>query len=388
MSEVISTPKSRKHPQRTHRTWGRVRTLPSGRHQASYVDPDGVTQNAPYTFDTKATANIWLSKQQTAIVTGDWTQANATEHKAKAVGKQMILKDMAREWREMRRNRRGQPLSPNTMHEYERLIEKVLAPLASKPIRSITEADVERWWKVEEKAHPNQASKAYGHLRSLMAYALRKKWIDHNPAAIDGAGSYRPNTEVEVPTDEQVDKMIAAANDTWKALLNLAAFGGFRKSEMLELRPKNFLIKVEEDGRTWIDVDIAHAVVWTKGVDIVSKPKTRKSVRLIRMPQRANDAILAHLEKFKDPEALLFPSVTNSERHLSAGSFADIWYPIRAAAGYNGRFHSLRAFHLTRFAVAGATDREIMDRGGHADIKVAMRYQRSIGRDVSLLDQM
>jgi integrase len=384
MSDQPKATKRAKSP----RTWGRVRKLPSGRYQARYGDPDGVLQSAPFTFDTVAAADIWLAKQRTSIVSGDWSQSNAVEHKAKAVGKQIILKDMAREWREMRRNRRGQPLSPNTMHEYERLIEKVLAPLASKPIRSITEADVERWWKVEEKAHPNQASKAYGHLRSLMAYALRKKWIDHNPADIDGAGSYRPDNEVAVPTDAQVDQMIEFANDTWKALLTLAAFGGFRKSEMLELRPKSFLVEEEEDGRTWIDVDIAHAVVWTKGVDTVRKPKTRQSVRLIRMPQRANAAILAHLEKFTDPDALLFPSVTNPERHLSAGSFADIWYPIRAAAGYDGRFHSLRAFHLTRFAVAGATDRELMDRGGHADIKVAMRYQRSIGRDVSLLDQM
>ena len=54
------------------RTFGNVRTLPSGRYQARYLDPSGYRRRAPITFPTIADANVWLSTSETAIARGVW----------------------------------------------------------------------------------------------------------------------------------------------------------------------------------------------------------------------------------------------------------------------------------------------------------------------------
>ena len=45
-------------------------------------------------------------------------------------------------------------------------------------------------------------------------------------------------------------------------------------------------------------------------------------------------------------------------------------------------------FAATEFAKLNPTSQELMDRFGHRDIKTAMRYQRSTGRDAELLRKL
>ena len=42
----------------TKASFGSLRTLPSGRIQARYTGPDGLTHKAPITFDTKGDAQV------------------------------------------------------------------------------------------------------------------------------------------------------------------------------------------------------------------------------------------------------------------------------------------------------------------------------------------
>lgn len=90
-----------------------------------------------------------------------------------------------------------------------------------------------------------------------------------------------------------------------------------------------------------------------------------------------------------DDDALLFPALSDPGRHLSAGSFAQYLRPARAAAGRPDMpFHALRHFGLTRYAMAGATTKELMRRAGHNDVAVAVRYQHDAGRDGELAARM
>ena len=45
----------------TRASWGKIRTLPSGRLQASYVGPDEQRYPAPMTFDNRSDAEAWLT---------------------------------------------------------------------------------------------------------------------------------------------------------------------------------------------------------------------------------------------------------------------------------------------------------------------------------------
>jgi len=59
------------------RRFGAVRRLPSGRFQARYSGPDGVTRPADDTFETKTAAEVWLTRKEAEIFDGDWIDPDA-----------------------------------------------------------------------------------------------------------------------------------------------------------------------------------------------------------------------------------------------------------------------------------------------------------------------
>ena len=60
------------------RRFGLVRTLPSGRFQASFVAPSGIRQLAPTTFRTKTDADRWLSAVEADLSRGTWPRTVAS----------------------------------------------------------------------------------------------------------------------------------------------------------------------------------------------------------------------------------------------------------------------------------------------------------------------
>jgi integrase len=369
------------------RSTGSIRKLPSGRYQVRYTDPDGSRQKAPRTFQTKAAAELELTRVLNSIDTGLWqspTVKALTDFDPKAV----TLRELAEHWRGLRVNRRGQPLSPNTLTEYARLVVNVLTPMADIPIRSITPQMVETWWGPQRRRAPNQAAKAYKHLNTLLLWAVKRKLIPVNPCDIDGATSYTPDKVPDVPTAKQVEIMLDVAPDDFRAVLALAAYGGLRKGEIFELRRKD-LKTVKTDGETWVLINIDRGVIWQGKTAIVRPPKSPGSIRAIELPQRANAIIRKHLASIPtNPEALLFTRRRGSAEHWGAYQLEPVWRKVRAAAGFAGRFHSLRAYAATEFGKTGATSKELMDYFGHRHMDTAMRYQRTTGRERDLLRKL
>jgi integrase len=370
----------------THRVFGRLRKLPSGRYQASYLAPDGKVYPASETFQTKALADVWLAEQQTRISKGDWDTRIRQQEEAAKTGKGLTLGQMAEEWRNHRQNRDGNYLSPTTRYNYERMMATSLAPFANKPIRSITSDQIQAWLTPLKQRTPNMATKSYSHLSTLMRYAVKRKWVDVNPCDIDFAATYSAEKPI-IPTIDQVEQMIANAKPEWKALIALAAWSGLRKGELLALT-RDDLIVHDFDGRTAIQVSVGKSVVIVSGEAIVKAPKTKSSIRTVFLDPRANETVLNHLAIIPKPgSTLLFPAKGNTDTQISIGGFNRIWYPIRKSANFDGRFHSFRGFALTQFGLTGATAEEIRARGGHTDIRVAARYQHTTGREWELLNR-
>ena len=55
-----------------HRRFGSVRRRRSGRWQARYQGPDGLIRSAPRTFDSKRSAEQWLTLMEGRILRGEW----------------------------------------------------------------------------------------------------------------------------------------------------------------------------------------------------------------------------------------------------------------------------------------------------------------------------
>jgi integrase len=366
----------------TRRGIGSIRKLPSGKYQVRFTDPFGIRRSARTTFQTKALAEFELTRIRGSIENGTW-HVDETPQSGDLDPKTLTLRDLASHWREQRVTNRGVPLSPNTLAEYQRLVEKVL-PFTDRSIRSITRQHIEQWRASELKRAPNQTVKAYKHLKTLMTWAHKRNWIATNPCDIERGSAYTPS-EPPAPTKEQVRIMLEGTEGSMKAILALAAFGGLRKGEILELRRKDFEV-IEEQGERWVRVSISRGVIWDNRVPVVRRPKTEAGIRSLLLPLGASELIISYLKKVPiGPEALLFARRSHADEHWGEYDLNPKWRRAKALAGFQGRFHSLRTFAATEFAKANPTNQELMDRFGHRDIKTGMRYQRSTGRDLELL---
>lgn len=372
---------------KTKRGLGNIRALPSGRYQLRYTDPNGLPKSGG-TYGTKALAEQALANISRAIDSGTY-QAKQGIYEGDIDPRTLTLIELGEYWRSLRRNRRGQPLSPNTLAEYKRITETVLAPLNSKPIREITPGQVAKWWEPESRRAPRLANASYKHLNTLMKFAVKNHWLTENPCQIEGANVYVPDTQPAVPDIKQVELIEELMPEPYKAFISLASWGGLRKGEILELRRKDIEQDKDKDGNTWLTVDISRAVVWEGQTPSVRIPKTAGSIRKVTLPLRATDIVLKHLATVPiNPDALLFSTDPVKNTHWAEWRINKPWERIRAQAGYTGSLHSLRSFAATQYGLQGATVVELMERLGHRNVRTAMRYQRTTGRETELLRGM
>ena len=370
----------------TKRGLGSIRKLPSGKYQVRFTDPNGLRRSARTTFQTKALAEFELTRIRGAVESGTWH----VDESAKAGDlnpKTMTLGELAEHWRGQQVSSKGSALSPTTLNEYQRLIESTLKRFVNLPIRAITRQEIENWRTPEIRRAPNQTVKAYKHLKTLMTWAQKRSWVALNPCEIERGSAYTPSEPI-APTKSQVQIMLESATNQFRVIIALAAFGGLRKGEILELRRKDFEL-VEDEGERWVRVAVSRGVVWDGNKAIVRKPKSDAGVRSLLLPLSISDLVTAHLRTIGiDPEALLFTRKSGSNEHLGKYDLNPLWRKVREQAGFKGRFHSLRTYAATEFAKLSPTNQELMDRFGHRDIKTAMRYQRTTGRDAELLRRL
>lgn len=339
------------------------------------------------TFETSRMAERELQHIRMAIENGTWTADN-TPQVGDIDPKTVTLRQLAEHWRDQRTTSTGQPLSPSTLSEYERLIVSTLRTFTDRPIREITTQQIERWRSPEMKRAPNQTVKAYKHLKTLMTWAHKRKWVASNPCDIERGTSYK-SAEPETPTPKQVAIMQENASAPFDIILAIAAWGGLRKGEILELRRKDVDKVQAEDGTTFVSLNIRRAVIWEGAQAIVKATKTAKSVRQVILPAPASALVDAYLKTISiDPEALLFSNKPGLNEHWGEFKIKPYWAAVCAHAGFKGRFHSLRSFAMTQYAITGATNQDLMDRAGHNNIATAMRYQRGTRREFELVRKL
>jgi integrase len=260
------------------------------------------------------------------------------------------------------------------------------------PIRSISSDVVASWYRDQlATGRATQSARAYGLLSSVMKTALQQKVISENPCSIRGAANARTGKKVTPPTPIELDRMVAAIEPRFRAALLIAAWAGTRYGELTELRRKDIKIVREDREVRRITVNVDRAVTNATGHGfIVGKTKSEAGVRLIELPPHIFQPVLDHLGEFVAdfPESLLFPAA-DGVTHLSQTSFYKYWDKARNAAGRGDMpFHALRHYGATRFAMTGATLKEIQARLGHSTVDAAMRYQHAAGRDEELARRM
>lgn len=369
--------------ERTRRQFGRMRQLPSGRWQVSYLHR-GTLYNALATFPTKASASHWLQDEQDLIELdrrrpGEWTPP--AERAAKAVATKLTLRTYATTWLDNKTK-----LARRTRDNYRGHLDNHILPvLGDHALAEITPEHVRTWFAGLGSDHETRNAQAYAVLNGVMNTAVADDLIDRNPCRIKGAAQVKHAKRSVVLLDAvQVSELAAKLPEDCRLAVLLAGWCGLRKGEVFALRRCDIAV----DGST---VRIERALTYRDGKFEVGPTKTRESRRVVSVPPHVRPAVVEHLQRHvgEDGEALVFVEP-------STGSFAGekrfrtAWEAARESIGQPQlHFHDLRHAAGVMAAQTGATLRELMDRLGHTSPNMSMRYQHTAeGRAAALADRL
>ena len=343
------------------RRFGRVRELPSGRWQARYKGPDGTDRPAPHTFESKTSAERWLTLTEAEVIHGDWIDPDAGR---------VLFGQYARDWIEERPG-----LRPKTVELYRYLLRCHLAPaFGNRPVADIKEPNVRRWRKnlLDAQVSAVTVAKAYRLLKAVLNTAVDDGLIRRNPCRVKGAGQER-SPERPVLTVRQVYALADAAGGRYRALVLLAVFGSLRWGELAALRRSD----IDTEART---VRVARQLSEQRGGGFAfGPPKSDAGQRTVAIPDLITPDLAAHLAAYAAPgdDGLVFTSVKGGPlRHTNFRR--RVWVPALRTAGLPLiHLHDLRHTGNQLAADAGANLRELMDRMGHSTTRAAMVYLHS-----------
>jgi integrase len=358
-----------------HRTWGRIRRLPSKRYQANYVGPDLVRHNAPTTFTTKMDAEAWLHAERRSMELGTWVAPviRVAQKKAKTV----TLGDYAQTWIDQRH------VKPRTRIGYQALLDRHIVPgLGRVPLNNFSPELVRSWFASLGTVHVRRNSHAYGLLHAICKTAVDDGLIPANPCNIPRVMNPPRKREPVILSVPEIAALAEAIRpERFKAFILVSAWCGVRWGEVTELRRKD----VGQDCQV---LYVSRAVTHRNGCRI-DTPKSGKA-RTIVVPPHIRDDLQRHLDSYVagDGEALVFPPARGG-CHLSDKVFRDYFIPALGAIGRtNVRIHDLRHFSGTQTARVGSLV-ETMGRLGHSTVKASLIYQQIVsGRDAAVAEAL
>ena len=237
-------------------TWGKVRQLPSGRYQASYV-LNGVRYTSPDgTYTSKLDAQAWLAGERRKIELDEWVPFGQREDKKPKPEpvKLPTVAEYARDWF-ARGSIRG-----STRTKYERDLRlRVLPAFGKTKLDKVTRQDVALWWRAMTKNGRRRChDSTYSTFRTMLAFAIDDGLIDVQPCQVKGAGRPSKKRPITPLTPAQVQAVAdAMLHPQWRIGILLGAWCALRSGELRELRRKD--ISLGKDGKSGV-VHVRRAV--------------------------------------------------------------------------------------------------------------------------------
>ncbi|MDQ3627855.1 MAG: site-specific integrase [Actinomycetota bacterium] len=347
------------------RGFGAIRRLPSKRYQASYTGPDTLRHLAPVTFETREDAEGWLASRRSEIRADDWTPPVRRAP--------LPFAEVAERWLSTR------TLRPRTRVLYRRLLDQRLLPTFGEvPVKAVTADLVADWHHRQGTGTPTATAHAYSLLRSILGDALQRGLLARNPCHIRGAGASKRIKKIRPASLVELEVLVSAMPERYRAMVLLAAWCGLRFGELTELR------RADVDLTNGI-VHVRRAVVRVNGAYVVGLPKSSAGIRDVHLPPHLSPVVKEHLNTqiSGGRDGLLFPAA-DGLTHLAGSTLYKPFYRARDAAGRPDlRFHDLRHTGAVLAAQTGATLAELMARLGHTTPQMALRYQHaSADRDL------
>jgi integrase len=281
-------------------------------------------------------------------------------------------------------------VEPQTLTEYERRAGVMKEYPWSKRLHELEPTDIVRFrgWLLENKSR-DLARRTLSSLHSVLIEMKLQGHLKDDPAAgitIRSGGRYDDeDSEVEIPSDQEVRDMLAAAEalrckneymaQCWaryKPMIYLAAFSAMRPSEYR--------------GLPWPNVSDGEIRVRQRAdkTGLIGPVKSKAGRRTLHISRKVTDLIFEWREKCpKSEHELVFP--TDSGRPIMLNNFAtSAWAPLLREAGLtvsekvNGETilkpkytpYCLRHYQASKLIEKNKDPKYIQTFMGHSDINI------------------
>ena len=264
-------------------------------------------------------------------------------------------------------------LKENTWQTKENIIQKKILPYVGKrKISEITTKDVIAWQN-EQLAYRDENHKPYSssylktlhnQLSAILNHAVRFYDLRSNPAAKAGNMGTEERKEMLFWTKEEYLKFAEAMMDKPVSYyaFEMLYWCGIREGELLALTPADFDFEAQT-------VRINKSYQRLKGQDVITTPKTKKSNRVIQMPDFLCDEMQDYLKQFygAEPDSRIFPVSKHYLKH-------EMERGCKVTGVKKIRVHDIRHSHVSLLLDMGFSALAIADWVGHESIHITYRY--------------
>lgn len=254
------------------------------------------------------------------------------------------------------------------------ILDKWIRPyLGNKLLNQITTVDIIGWQnkllnstygKNDIKFSKSYLKTIHNQLSAVLNYAKRYYKLTDNPAAIVGNMGSAKESRMSFWTNEEYLKFRENIMDKpiYYYAFEILYWCGIREGELLALTRKDLDLEKKT-------ININKTLTRIKKEDIVTDPKTRKSKRIVSIPDflahELNDYLNLVYEPFE--EMRLFP-ITKSSLTTALKKGA------RKADLKEIRVHDLRHSHVSLLIHLGYSPVAIGDRVGHESVYITFHY--------------
>lgn len=327
-----------------------------------WVEPHGAGYRARWRVGGEVVSVQCETKTQAQDVLDEVARERRRGRDVDPRGGRMLVKEWGEEWIETRPHVKKSTDSTDR----GRMRNHIVGRLGTLTLAQVTPIVVRRWiTALEDDAElaPKTIRNCHGLLHSLMAAAVEEGLIPANPCENTKLPEAE-NAEMHFLTAQEVYRLVHAHPEHYRPLIVTLAGTGMRWGEAAGLRRRRLDIM----GRR---LEVVHTLEEVDGTLSVGTPKTRRSRRIISLPDAVVDVLVPL--SLGDPDGYLFttPAGARLRRHNFGRR---VWKPAVAKAKLPDtlRIHDLRHTHVAHLIAEGVHPASISRRLGHKSIRVTM----------------
>lgn len=316
----------------------------------------------------------WKGERINKKKRGFKTKKEALEWESSFLDRQSGTLDMSfRDFFEVYKKDKKPRIRENTWLTKESIIvNKVMPYIGDITISEISKVTIIQWqnemMKLQDDKGNNYAPTylrtIHAQLSSVLNHACRYYNLNTNVARDVGTMGEKEASEMLFWTQDEFEAFVEAIKDKPQSYLafEILYWCGLRVGELLALTKSKFDFK---NNKLKIDQSLQRI----KGENVITLPKTKKSVRTVVMPDfLANDIqeYLASFYKLGDDELIFTFTKSYLHHEMERGS--------KASGSKKIRVHDLRHSHVSLLIELGYSAIAIASRVGHESIDITYRY--------------